>query len=168
MSIYQVSKDDLASMVSTLVGSTITSSQFSIDVIRASKPADNTTKNTKAHFVLNDTNATYRGSTSFFYDRLDLSILANFSPFSPNGIRNAPVYIGQNVYDILASIRDAVGIQFDTTDLVNNQVYQGDYGAEVVLQAQPDSLGWTGSYTLRMSGYPNIINAFYGRSLSGF
>lgn len=168
MSIYQVSKDDIALMISAKVGATITASQFSVIGLRASKAGDVTTKNSKLHFLLNDTQVTYRGEASLYYDRLDLSILANFSPFSVNGIRNAPVYIGQNVYDVLDSIRDAVGIQFDTTDLVNNQVYQGDYGAEVVLQAQPTSIGWTGSYTLRMSGYPNIINAFYGRSLAGF
>jgi hypothetical protein len=167
VSVYQFSKDDIAAMVSAIVGTTVLSSHFDIVGLRPTITADNVSANTKARLKFNGT-GDYSGTVDVFYNRLDLSSIANFSPYSVNGVRKAPAYEGDALYDILPQVRDAIGIQFTSDGLEAATVTTGAYGAEVVLKAKTTSYGFTGQYTLRLSGYPNIGTIFYSTSMPGF
>lgn len=125
------------------------------------------THNTKAVIYAANSNTIYKGSTIVYYDRLDLAMLANLGPLDRTKyVQVADVDV--SIYSMLDLIRDAVGIQFTTDDLVETQTTAGDDGTLVTLTAKTNSIGWVGTVTLQFSGLPNIINAFNGRALIGF
>lgn len=170
MSIYQTALDDIAAMLvaagaTGMTGSGTTVMQLKPTPAPGGVPEDS--HNTKAVIYAANSNTTYKGSTIVYYDRLNLAMLANLAPLDRTKYTQI-ADVGVSVYTMLDLIRDAIGIQFTTDDLVDTQTVAGANGTDVTLTAKSTSVGWYGTVTLSFSGLPNIINAFNGRALIGF
>ena len=166
MSIYVKSLDDIAAMLVAAGATGVVSNDIKVIALKPT-PSGESVNNTKAVIQMQPSNVSFTGTTIVYFDRLDLSKLANLGPFDKTKYLTFSD-VDVSIYTMLDSIRDAVGIQFTTDDLVETQTVAADDGTDVTLTAKSTSLGWTGTVTLRFSGLPNIINAFNGRALTGF
>jgi hypothetical protein len=84
--------------------------------------------------------------TTFHYDRLDLA--AEFKqgvPVNINGYR-----LPLSTVDLMNDVGARNGIAFDVGDFLHQRLETYTPGAEVVLQAHPESLRWVGSLKLRL------------------
>lgn len=165
MSIYQKSKDDLALAISASMGKVIIASHFNILGIRPT-PAGQSERNTKIAIEMSTTSA-YTGRKIFYYDRLDLANFAKLRSFPPGGQSRLRVGRDLNAHDILDTIRDALGVNFNVLDIENNTTIAYPGGTSLLLKAKPESLGWVGEYTLKFKDIPDISEAFYQTSLPG-
>ena len=166
MSIYVKSLDDIAAMLVVAGATSVVSNDIKVIALKPT-PSGESVYNTKAVIQMQPSNTSFTGTTIVYFDRLDLSELVNLGPLDKTKYLTFSD-VDVSIYTMLDSIRDAVGIQFTTDDLVETQTVAADDGTDVTLTAKSTSLGWTGTVTLRFSGLPNIINAFNGRALTGF
>lgn len=164
MSIYQKSLDDIALHLSRITGLTITKNHFTLHNTVAT---DHNGYNTKTTILFKD-GAPVSGNKTFYYNRLDLASLVNLNTLRAS--RRSKINLGDNtsVYDILSSIRDAVGIQFDADDLEETFTTFDGTGISITLKAKATSVGWLGQYIQTFSSAPSISTAFHGYALNGF
>lgn len=167
MSLYQASQDDLSLMLSVASGQTITSAMYTVLGVRATTSADlpaSGGKNTKARVSM-VSSSTLRGILDVYYDRLDLSQLANYSP-----ILNVAA-AGTALSALLTQIRDTYGINFTMADLAAANTVDDGSGTgatTLLLTALSGSIGWINSVTIKFGPLPNISTAFYSNILPGF
>lgn len=166
MSLYQNPNDDLSAMISAALGVTVTSAQYSVLGIRPTTSADlpvSGGKNTKIAIQML-TGAAYRGQVNLYYDRLDLSQLANFSPVL------LPAAVGAAASTLLTTLVNMYGFTFTAADLVNNVVGVAPDGVhlQLLLQATPGSLGFINSCEVLFTGVLPLSVAFYSTTLLGF
>lgn len=168
MGLYQASQYDLSLMLSVATGQTITSSMYTVQGVRATTTAEQSGvaggKNSKAR-VLMGASATYRGYVDVYYDRLDVSDLANFSPIKSS------IAIGLDLYStsVMNGIRDMYGINFTSVDFADvSTVDNGSGTAQVTLTALSQSPGWIGSVTISFASLPNISTTFSSTIMPGF
>jgi len=160
MSTFQQSSADIALMLTTAAGSTLSDSMVSFVGL---KPHDGSVsqKNTEV-WVITNTSSPFQGRSKVYYDRLDLSQLGNFT-FTKNSVDP-----NVSVYTVLDIIRNMIGVTFTQDDLVDHQVEEMGSMIQVMLEAKPTSLGFTGSYTLQLASYPDISTLFTSNALVGF
>lgn len=165
MSIYQTSNDDLALLISAVVGTSVLSTHFTVLGIIPT-PAGESTYNTKIRIKF-ITPSNYIGEKTFYYDRLNLADLEHLHPFT-NGRLKARGGPGLSVYSLFPALRDGLGINFTTADLEETIATEDDVAAQVVLKAKASSPGWYGSYTAKMSPYQNFSVLFFSTDLTGY
>lgn len=155
MSVYQTSEADVASLFSKKVGVTIPEADL---IFSAPKVNDNPAhpENSQIRLTVKPTNATYKGSEVFFYNRLDLAHLASYPapdypPVSPQGT---------SVYALLQAIKNSAGISFTTNDLVETFVQGDDPNMTILLKAKDTSVGWIGEFNLPLGVRPLLSSIF--------
>lgn len=155
MSIYLESEVDLLNWVSVKAGATL----LAKDVV-FSKPFVNdnpaNTKNTKIRMTMLQSSTTYKGSHVLYYDRLNLSGLANFPVPDYPPISS----VGESVYTLLQKIRNSMGVVFTERDLVETFVEDDGEAGRILLKAKPDSVGWIGEYYLELAPKPPLAGLF--------
>lgn len=84
--------------------------------------------------------------STFAYDRLDLA--THFHQLAPTNISGYRLPL--STVDLLTDIGLRNGIVFDVGDFIHQRIEVYSPGAELVLEAHPDSLRWVGSLRLRL------------------
>ena len=166
MGLYQNSNDDLSALISSQLGQTVTSSQYSVLGIRATTSADEPASNganTKVAIQMGST-ANLQGEAAVFFNRLNLSQLSQYSPYALSA------QVGADISTLLTTIFNMYGILFTMADLEDATSVQAEDGVhvQVTLTAQANSLGYTGTFTVTFAPLPNISTAFYSSILPGF
>lgn len=166
MGLYQNSNDDLSAMISTAIGQTVTSSQYTVLALRPTTSADEPASggcNTKIAIQMGST-ANLQGIVSLFYNRLDLGSLSTLTPYPLS------VAVGADISTVLTILFNMYGILFTMADLADAQTVESEDGSSVqlTLTALSTSLGWTGTFVVNFAPLPNISTAFYSSILPGF
>jgi len=164
MSIFVTSVADLVAMINAASGVTFTASDLVFGTPRPATSAEITKygKNTAIPVRASDTTTLVSGFTTFFYDRLDLKPLENFNLIGcicADGVPLAtwlPVVVGY------------INVPFTSAHLVEHASATVSGKVNVILEATSNSLGWTGTATLKFGGYPDITTAFNTDKLLGF
>lgn len=155
MSIYLVSEVDLLNWVSKKAGQKLTATDVDI-----STPVVNTDpehpENSKIRVTVKRTHATLKGSEVVWYNRLDLSVLANYPKpdYPPVGS------LGASVYSLLTLIRNSMGIEFTTRDLEETFVEPNGARGKLLLKAKSTSVGWVGEHYLELADKPSLATLF--------
>lgn len=164
MSIFVSSQADLIAMVKVASGVAFTASDLVFGTPRAATSAEITQygKNTAVGVRAAVGSTLAAGFTTVYYDRLDLKPLENFNLTSclcVDGLAKAdwlPIVIGY------------LNVPLTAAHLTEHASVVVDGKVNVQLEATADSLGWTGSATLKFGGYPDIATAFTDNKLLGF
>lgn len=164
MGIFVSSQADLIAMINVASGVTFTASDLVFGTPRAATPAEITQygKNTAIAVRASDTTILATGSTTFFYDRLDLKPLEKFD------LTNCVCAEGLTVAQWLPTATGYLNIPFTAAHLVEHASTLVNGKVNAQLEATSNSLGWFGTATLKFGGYPDITTAFYGDKLLGF
>lgn len=148
--------------LSSAAGVTLDAANFEFSLPKPSVPEDNTVRNTKIMTMASEAGI-YKGSRVIYYDRLNLADMVNFE-FTQAVLPN-----NTGVHAMLRSIMAMTGLSFTEDDLVNHvSEPDGNGGVQVLLEAKPESIGWTGSFLLVGVNYPDISTAFDSNILPGF
>jgi len=147
-------------MLTTAAGTTMDNTMVSFAGLKT-HDGSVSQKNTEV-WVITNSNNPFTGRSKVYYDRLNLADLSNFT-FTKN-----PADPDVSVYTILDIIRNQTGITFTQDDLVDHQVEDTGTVIQVLLEAKPTSLGFTGSFTLQLKNYPDISTLFTSNALVGF
>lgn len=164
MGIFVSSQADLIAMINVASGVTFTASDLVFGTPRTATPDEVTQfgKNTAVPVRASATTTLVSGSTTFFYDRLDMKTLELFDLTTcscGDGLAKAawaPVVISY------------LNIPFDPTHLVDRPSSTVEGKVTVLIEATSNSLGWFGSGSLKFGGYPDIATAFRDNHLLGF
>ena len=168
MSTYQKSFDDIVSLINAKATLMLTASQLNI-LGMIPTPAGESTYNTKMRVSVISTDPTWRGEKTFYYDRLNLARFGDLLTFLPEGRLRIPANLGVSSYALFSELRDALGVQFETTEIEDTTTYlDSNDGVSLLLKAKPKARGWTGEFIVKFKNPPNIATAFYSTNLIGF
>lgn len=165
MSIYQTAADDLALLLTATTGVSILSTHFTVVAIAPTLNGESV-YNTKIRIKFVSP-STLTGEKTFYYDRLNLADLEHLHPFTDGRLRSAGG-IGTSLYNLFPALRNGLGIQFTQADVVETFGEDDGIGIKIQLLAKPSSVGWFGTYSVKMAGYPNISEAFHSQHVLGF
>lgn len=164
MSIYQSIKDDIALILTTTTGLTITAAHFDIIKFRPAT-AQESARNTKIYLRFNVA-APIRSEGSAYYDRLDISSLRKVR--NPNIAVTTSAEIGVSSYNLLTALRNEYGVVFTTDDLEETFATLVGEDIQILIKAKTTSMGWIGEDTFIFPQVPKLEFAFSNTTLSGF
>lgn len=108
---------------------------------------------TKIKVTATEANATYGGSRTFKYDRIDLDALRRTTPTKPVIALTGAT----RVYDCFQYLLKTLGVLFDQDDLQDGDVVANEDGTFTIpLVAKPTCILWTGSWQYLAGGLPHI------------
>lgn len=164
MGIFVSSQADLIAMINVASGLTFTAGDLIFGTPRAATQTEITQfgKNTSIAVQAAPGSTKVAGFTKFFYDRLDLKPLENFD------LTNTICGEGLSTAVTTPIVTSYLNIPFTVAHLVDHISVLSAGKVNVQLEATADSLGWTGSATLKFGGYPDIATAFNDNKLLGF
>lgn len=168
MSTYQKSFDDIVSLINAKATLTLTAAQLNVVGVIPT-PVGESTYNTKMKVSVISTDPTWRGEKTFYYDRLDLARFGDLLMFLPDSRLRIPANVGVSSYALFNELRDALGVQFETTEIEDTTTYlDGEAGVNLLIKAKPKARGWTGEFIVKFKNPPNISTAFHSTNLLGF
>lgn len=165
MSIYQNTKDDLALVLTTSTGLTITTAHFDVVAVTPNTVPE-IARNTKA-FLRFTATAPISGETSAYYDRLSIvDLLRIRNPKIPIATR---VGIGASVYSMFDLLRNEFGATFTASDLEETFSEPATNGnVQILIKSKGTSAGWVGETTITLQGPAVLSTAFSSTVLPGF
>lgn len=164
MSIYQSIKDDIALVLTSTTGLTVTAAHFDIVKFRPST-AQESARNTKVYLRFT-TAAPIRSEGSAYYDRLNINGLRKLR--NPNIAPQTAIEIGVSSYNVLTALRNEYGVVFTTADLEETFAVLSGEEVQILIKAKSDSMGWLGEDTFTFPQVPKLESAFSNTTLSGF
>lgn len=167
MSIYENAAQDLIGQLSKLAGTTFTPDDFTFGPVEVYSGPDSP-RNTRCRITITDPASQYQDWVWLYYDRLNLSLLANWDFIIPM----MPAMPAPALYDRLSDIQQAVGILFTTDDVENTAIVTSDNPAQrqVTLTAKAGSQRFIGTVTLMMTiyQYPDMATTYPNATATGF
>lgn len=155
MSVYLSTKTDILAVLSAAAGVTLVDADLTLGPVTPTVVGDNTPANSKMIVWISPSNASYKGGRQVFFDRLNLADCSKIPQWPQDTFP-----VGTSVYSMFASLKSSLGINFDTSDLVETFVTVDTGVYSVMLQAKSDSLGWIGQYKFILPTPPQLSTAF--------
>jgi len=151
-------------MVNLATGQSFVAAELIFGNPRATTTSEQTQsgKNTAVQVNSAPTSTKSVGFTTIFYDRLPLQPLENYN------LSNCACPDGASVATWIPIVLGYLRVPFTVAELVDHPSFTVNGKVNVLIEAVPNHLGWTGSATLKFGGYPDIATAFNGNTLQAF
>jgi hypothetical protein len=144
MALYKRPLDEILGAIKTLNNVELVEGEYTFGTPTPVAPDASGTNTSLLVTALNPLSP-YDGSTTIRYKRLDLADLPIL--ISPN----IKAYDIQTTDDFVALLNKRHGIGFEANDIVSNALTLVDGAGDVILVAEPDSIGWIGEVTFHVT-----------------
>jgi hypothetical protein len=144
MALYKRPLDEILGAIKTLNNVELVEGEYTFGTPTPVAPDASGTNTSLLVTALNPLSP-YDGSTTIRYKRLDLADLPIL--ISPN----IKAYDIQTTDDFVTLLNKRHGIGFEANDIVSNALTLVDGAGDVILVAEPDSIGWIGEVTFHVT-----------------
>lgn len=111
-------------------------------------PVPSTTKNSSVLLRVND-GKPYSGQTRVFYDRLDFAQVMAHTPL--NTYAKLRAFRPTTIHELIPALNDYYGLNLTAADIVDGPLTLVNGTGQVVIQANPRSIGWRGEFTVTVA-----------------
>lgn len=111
-------------------------------------PAPVTTKNSSSLVRVND-GKPYSGQTRVFFDRLDFGAVMAHTPL--NTYAKLRAFRPTTIFDLVPALNDYYGLNITAADILDGPLDLVNGNGQVVIKANPRSLGWVGQFTVTVA-----------------
>lgn len=144
MALYKRPLDEILGAIKALNNVDLVAGEYTFGTPTAVAPDASGTNTSLLVTALNPLSP-YDGSTTIRYTRLNLADL----PILISD--NIKAYDIQTTDDFVALLNKRHGIGFEANDIVSNPVTLVDGAGDIILVAEPDSMGWVGEVTFHVT-----------------